>query len=253
MAFVITDGPLKTGQISAESTCFHSGQRVHMILSLSAQQMLRRWKKAENYRSDPCKITTSHYTWLGFRKHPLVRPQQRPGKVDRAGIISILTGGEMIDFKVKWLACTRSQVRQWRSRPSRREAQPSDKQASEISTRFPSFLVFQDERKQRVMAKRSNGFWHWQACTAIPALPPISCLALWGFLNLPLHLSFLTCKMGIKPCYLLLLQWWVMIWWTYNIQFIHSTNICAWHTECRSYNSDQEAQSCSHGVKIQFK
>ena len=91
MAFVITDGPLKTGQISAESTCFHSGQRVHMILSLSAQQMLRRWKKAENYRSDPCKITTSHYTWLGFRKHPLVRPQQRPGKVDRAGIISILT------------------------------------------------------------------------------------------------------------------------------------------------------------------
>ena len=142
MAFVITDGPFNTGQISAESTCFHSGQRVHTILSLSAQQILRRWKKAENYRSDPCKITTSHCTLLGFRKHPLVRPQQWPGKVGRAGIISILTGGEMIDFKVKWLACTRSQVRQWRSSRAGEEPSPLTSRPVRFPQGSPASLCF---------------------------------------------------------------------------------------------------------------
>lgn len=51
-----------------------------------------------------------------------------------------------------------SQAVKEQSSPSRRGAQPSDKQAREIATRSPSFLVFQDERKQTVMAKRSSGF-----------------------------------------------------------------------------------------------
>lgn len=33
------------------------------------------------------------------------------------------------------------------------------------------------------------------------------------------------------------------------LKFIHSTSICARHTQCRSYNSHQEAQFCSHGAQ----